>query len=714
MPVFKLSRRVVLRTLGGAVVVAGVGGGASGLWLGIRKLQGARWRIPVERDQPFAPSVYLAIDTGGEVTLWCTRSEMGQGVSTALPMLIAEELDADWNRVQVRQASAGGDFDYGQLFTAASSSISSQWVELRRAGAIARQMLIAAAAASWGVSASACTTRSGTVVHAATGRQLGYGELATAAMDQAIPLLPDLKAPADYRLLGRSLARIDVPDKVTGRAIYGSDIRRPGMLRATITRPPAFGDRLLSWDDTEARAVKGVKDVLVLDQGVAVVADTTFAALQGRRRLKLEWQSVEPAAESATAVVDLLHAGLSAEGAGIAVNRGSGDRDLTAVQRMSEFHTPYVPHACMEPMNCTAHVTADRCEIWVPTQAPEGARELAATMTGLPISAVTVHITQLGGGFGRRGAQDFVADAVAVAMRSAHPVQVFWTREDDFRHSPCREASAHRLEAELDPTTSLPVRWRHRIVTSSRESVTAGSVNFAAVMGADSIPYEIPNQWVAWSAVRLPVPTTIWRSVGHSYNLFAIECFLDELAEAAAIDPLDYRLRLLPAHSRVAACLDRVAVLSNWRSRLTDNRALGIAACWFGDSSAAIVAEAVPTRDGGIAVRQVWCAVDCGLVINPDIVTAQIEGGVLFGLDAALTGRMTLSNGRLFPENFNGYQLPRLDNVPAITVEISDSARDPSGVGELGVPAIAPALANAWYAVSGRRHRQLPLLEGTS
>lgn len=712
MSVFKLSRRVLLRTLGGAVVVAGAGGGAAGLWLGIRKLEGARWRIPVEREETFTPNVYLAVDTSGEVTIWCTRSEMGQGVSTALPMLVAEELDADWDRVRVRQASAVAEFDYGQLFTAASSSISSQWVELRRAGAIARQMLISAAAARWDTASDECTTSRGAVIHAATGRRLDYGELAAAAMDQSIPLLPELKTPGDYRLIGRSVPRVDVPEKVTGRAVFGSDVRLPGMLRATIARPPAFGSRLLSCDDTATRAVNGVKDVLVLQQGIAVIAETTYSALQGRRKLKPEWQSVAPAGGVEKTVSDLLQSGLTSEGAGIAVSRGEAGRNPGAVQQSADFHTPFVPHACMEPMNCTAHVTAGHCEIWVPTQAPEGARELAAKMTGLPIAAVTVHVTQLGGGFGRRGAQDFVADAVAVAMRTTHPVQIFWSREDDFRHSPCREATAHRLEAELDPTTSLPTHWRHRIATTSSETVKPGSVNFAAVMGADSIPYEIPNQRVEWSAVVLPVPTTIWRSVGHSYNIFAIECFLDELAEIAAMDPLDYRLRLLAGQPFVADCLGRVATLSGWQDRIIENRSLGIACCRFGDSAAAIVAEVGQTRGRELNVHHIWCVVDCGLAINPDIVIAQIEGGILFGLNAALTGQLEFTEGRLLPENFDGYVLPRMSDAPEISVEIIDSNRDPSGVGELGVPAIAPALANAWYAATGQRRRQLPLAGG--
>lgn len=710
MPVFKVSRRTLLQTLGGGAVIAG----ASGLWLGISKIQGARWRNSVVRESAFTPSVFLAIDQTGDVVIWCSRSEMGQGVSTALPMLVAEELDADWSRVRVEQATLEASYDYGQFFTAASSSVASLWIELRRAGAVAREMLLGAAAEAWSVAADECETDTGRVIHRPSGRSLSYGELAQSAMRQWAPLRPRLKSPGEFRLLGKPIPRVDLHDKATGTAIFGLDVCLPDMVRAVIARPPAWGSRMVALDDRSARAMPGVRDILILPQGVAVVADSTYQAISARNRLQIDWQTTTGSEVSKETIAAAVSAALSADAAAVA--RSSGDfsnavpdsSDTTA----AEFSTAYVAHACMEPMNCTAWVTDDACELWVPTQAAEGARALASQMTGLPEKAIRVHVTQLGGGFGRRGAQDFVGEAVAIAMKLTQPVQIIWSREDDFRHSPCREATGHRLEAALSKISGLPTHWHHRVVTTSMDVPDPGFVNFGAVMGAQDLPYQIPNLKVEWRAAFAPVPTTIWRSVGHGYNIFAIECFLDQLSELVQADPLNYRQRLLPQDSPLQTCLTRVAALARWSDRLAEGRSLGLACYNFGSSSAAMVAEVAAADESGstnFRVTRIWCTVHCGIVINPDTVAAQIEGGIVFGLGAALTNQLTFSGGGFKEGNFHEYPLPRIEDMPEISVELIASRSPPSGVGELGVPGVAPAIANALHALSGRRFRHLPL-----
>ncbi|MEQ8483699.1 MAG: molybdopterin-dependent oxidoreductase [Pseudomonadales bacterium] len=708
MAIFKLTRRRLLISAAGATVVAG----GAGLWLGIDKVRNKRFRKPVDRGDAFAPSVYLAIHADGTVDIWLTRSEMGQGVSTALPMLIAEELDADWGQVRVRQAVAGDGYDYGQLFTAASSSVTSQYVELRRAGACAREMLVAAAAARWGVAKAQCTTAGGAVSHASSGRRLGYGELADAAAAERVPIRPRLKDPSTFRLIGQPIPQRGIDVVVTGAAQYGLDVQPPGLLRAVVVRSPVLGGHPATIDDRAARAVSGVTDVFPVTAGVAVVASGSAAALAGRRALRVEWRQAGEPPPDTDSIAQALLEGLDAPDAGTARSQGDAAKALAGGEGVhtATYELPFLAHACMEPMNATAHVTTDECVLWVPTQDPHGAQRTAAELTGLPLDRVTVHTTLLGGGFGRRTAHDFVRDAVEVALRAGAPVQVLWTREDDLAHGEFREATAHRLHARL-AADGRPEAWSHRICGAQSWAVDSGAVNMGGVMGAEDVPYQIEHLHVAWSGVRVQLPTRIWRSVGHSYNGFVVESFVDELAAAAGADPVAYRRVLLEGQPRLRRCLDRVAELSGWATAAADGRWLGVAANICMGSHVAQMLELTRAPDGGLRASKVWCMVDCGLVVHPDTAKAQIEGGILFGLGAALHGGMQIRDGRVVDDNFHRHRLLRMDEAPEIHVELVPSAEHPTGLGEASVPGAAPALANALFRATGQRVRRLPMAE---
>jgi isoquinoline 1-oxidoreductase subunit beta len=508
VPIFRATRRELLVGAGGATVVAG----GAGLWLAVGRLGDRRFRQPVPREGLFSPSVYLSMQPDGDLVIWLTRSEMGQGVLTALPMLIAEEMDADWSRVRVQQASAEAGYDYGSMFTAASASITSNWIELRRAGAAARHMLVAAAAASWNVPARECTTADGVVTHRPSGRSLRYEAVADRAAKRRPPFRPALKSPAEFRLIGKPVPRLDVLDKISGKATYGLDVRLPGMRFAVIARRPVLGATLKRFDPTAALAVTGVCDVVEVPAGVAVVAETTFAAMKGRRALRTEWDPGPYEHLDSVQISRTLHARLHDAGAvpGVARDDGSaaaridGDSDRVS----AVFEVPYLAHATMEPMNCTAWIHDGRCEVWAPTQAPDQARRAAASVSGVPLERVSVHKTLLGGGFGRRAQIDYVVEAVAVAGRLSVPVQVTWSREDDMQHSPHRDAAAHRIQASLD-ADGYPAAWLHRIVSASAEQRVDGDVDSAAVMGASDLPYALRSVRVEWLGAQVPVPTTI-------------------------------------------------------------------------------------------------------------------------------------------------------------------------------------------------------------
>lgn len=644
------------------------------------------------------------------MVIWLTRSEMGQGVSTALPMIVAEELEADWSQVRVEQAIADGEFDYGSMLTVASSSVGSLWIELRRAGATARHMLESAAAAKWSVSRRSCEARSGYVHHSGTGRSIGFGELAALAARQRAPLRPSLKSVEDFRLIGTRVPRTNAADKVSGKACYGLDVRIPEMLRCVIARPPTMGGGVASYDAERARAVPGVVAVKQVRSGIAIVGKHTYAALRGRQELVVEWTPGPYASADSDALAASLRQALDEPPHAVArsdedfeTRWASADRRLVA-----EYEVPFLAHAPIEPMNCTASVTTNKCEVWAPTQAPQQSRERAAEVSGLPLEQVIVHTTLMGGGFGRRTATDFVAEAVEVSAALRAPVQVVWTREDDLRNGEFRDASAHRLEAVLDEQ-GLPRAWKHHVATASRKSdVDARRLNEPAVMGAADTPYAVGPRHVAWSGVASPVRLRIWRSVGYSYTIFAVESFIDELAAHAGMDPLAYRLRLLQSAPRLKACFETAARMAGWEDARASGRALGIAGASCFGSHVAIVVEVAEGDDGRFRVDAVWGALDCGIAVDPDNVRAQVEGGVVFGLSAALHERISVDQGRIVEGDFGAYPILGLAQLPEVTVEFIPSQESPSGVGEVGVPAIGPAVANAIFATSGVRLRRQP------
>ena len=652
----------------------------------------------------FKPNAWLEVHADGAVSIWTGRSEMGQGVQTAMPMIVAEELEADWEMVRVIQADA--DPAYGNQVTVGSRSVQTGWEPLRRAGAAAREMLIGAAALSWGVPRGVCTASRGVVRHVGSGRELGYGDLTARAAALPIPDDPPLKPASAYRLLGTRVPRVDTPAKVTGRAIYGIDVRVPGMVFAAVARSPVFGGRLTRFDPAPALAVPGVTRVVPISRGVAVVAENTWAAFQGKRLLAVEWEEGATARWSTEGISQAFVAAAARSGQ---VVRSAGDAEaaLRGAARTVEatYEAPYLAHACMEPMNCTAHVSDGRAEIWAPTQNPQGIQREAARVSGLPSEAITVHVTYLGGGFGRRGGPtDYATEAVELATKLEAPVQVVWTREDDVQSGPFRPATYNVLRAGLD-RAGRPVAWSHKLVGPDGAS-------FMITRGADELIYPIPNFHLERVTEDPGIPIAPWRGVGPSQNGFIVESFVDELAHAAGHDPYAFRRHLVAGTPRLLAVLDRAAEGAGWRSPPPVGRHRGIALWLFADTHVAMVAEISLGEGGAVRVHRVVAAIDCGIVINPDTVEAQTAGNIVYGLTAALYGEITIDRGRVAQSNFHDYRMLGLAEMPEVEVHLVRSDAAPSGVGEAALPAIAPAVCNAIFAATGRRIRRLPIGRG--
>lgn len=695
----KLSRRAFM-------AITGVAG--TGLMLGMKLPLAAR---PWERvDATFQPSAFLGIETDGRVIIHVGFSEMGQGVLTSLPMLIAEELDADWSRVESVHADA--DPKYGRQSTGGSSAVRTQMESLRTVGATARAMLVQAAASEWGVDPAALTTREGRVHHEASGRSLEYGELATAAAALPVPETAPLKEQSEFTLLRTPAHRLDVPPKVDGSGTFGIDVRVDGMLFGTVVHCPYFGGSVGSVNDTAARAVEGVVDVFQVSQGVAVVGESTWAAFQGAEALEIEWDRDFTA--SSAELKEQMKAFAEEPDAPVAREEGDADAALTTSARRirAEYAVPYLAHACMEPMNATADVRTDSCELWAPTQSPQQAKSQAARITGLPEDKITAHVTLLGGGFGRRAEQDFVIDAVECSKHVGRPVQVTWTREESTRIDFYRPATYNVFEAGLDES-GTPVAWKHRIVAPSIITRFMGrrpenDIDFSSIEGAANLPYHIPNIHVSLRQADVGVPVGWWRSVGSSQNAFITESFIDELASAAGQDPYRYRRALLQEHPRHLRVMDKVAEESGWSTPAPAGRARGIAIAESFGSFVAQVAE-VGIEDGKVRVHRVTCAVDCGLYVNPDTIEAQMESAIVYGLSATLYGEITLEDGRVVQGNFNDYPVLRLPEMPAIDVHLMDTGEAPGGIGEPGTPPVGPAVANALFALTGVRVRELPI-----
>jgi isoquinoline 1-oxidoreductase subunit beta len=695
--VVKLGRREFLE------VAAGAG---AGLWLGVALPARAGAAAP----ESLAPNAWLRVDPTGAVTVYLAKSEMGQGVFTSMAMLVAEDLEADWSKVRVVQADA--DPKYGRMGTGGSRSVRGSWEPLRQAGAAAREMLVAAAARKWGVAPGACRAEKGTVVHGATGRRLPYGALAGAASKLAVPKDPPLKDPKDFHILGRPMARLDTPQKTTGRAVFGLDVRVPGMLFATVARCPVWGGKVVRFDDGRAKAVPGVRKVLAVPSGVAVVADSTWAAMQGREALAVTFDEGPNAALDQAAIARLL---ADPEGKPQAVrSEGDLEKALAGSARRIEavYELPYLAHATMEPMNCTAHVRPDGAEIWAPTQGPTWLQGDVAKALGLPEDKVAVHTTFLGGGFGRRSMTDVPVEAALISKAAGAPVQVVWTREDDMRHDFYRPAGRNELRGGLDAQGRL-VAWHHRVRTPSIGAQLFGKAARSGdhpdvVEGAIGFPYAAGALLVDCVVPDIGVRIGWWRSVYSSQNAFAEECFLDELAAAAGKDPLAFRLELLPAKSRLRGALALAAEEAGWTRPLAPGRGRGVAChTSFGSHVAEVAEVSVEGRD--VRVHRVVCAVDCGLTVNPDTIAAQVEGAVVYGLSAALRGEIAIEKGAVKQGNFDDYEPLRMNEMPAVDVHVVRSREPPGGIGEPGLPPIAPAVANAVFAATGKRVRALPL-----
>jgi isoquinoline 1-oxidoreductase beta subunit len=667
----------------------------------------------------FAPNQWLSIDRDGLVTVTNSVPEMGQGSMTTTTIIIADELDADWKKIRVEQAPADpkryanpvtGSQAYG-----GSRGVRDHMAMWRKSAAAARDMLRQAAADEWGVPVDSVETEPGMVVHRPTGRRLAYGQLVDRARLLPVPRSPKLKTPDQFRYIGKNLHRLDAPEKVTGRGVYGMDVQVPGMLVASIERAPVVsGGTVRSFDAAAARAVPGVKHVVQVTNGIAVVADRFPAAVAGRRALKVTWD-LGPMAQVSTAQISAGYALLAKQPGRPARDDGDAVKALTAGARTLEaaYEVPFLEHACMEPMNATAHVMPDACMVWAPTQNPGGTQATAARITGLAPEKVTVHTTLLGGGFGRRGEIDFIVDAVETAKAVGAPVKVMWTREDDIRHGFYRPATYNVLRAALD-AGGAPVAWWHRIVgpgilAQKRRLPAGAAVDPAAVSGARDLPYAIPNLRVEWLEKDFGVPVGFWRSVGSSQNAFITESFIDELAHLAGKDPFAYRRSLLGRSPRHRAVLELAAARANWGAPLPAGRARGIAVAFSYGSYAAHVIEASVAADGAVRVHRVVCAIDCGIAVNPDQVRAQMEGGAVYALTAALYGRITVDRGGVQQSNFDTYPMMRINEMPLVETHILDSGEAPGGLGEPGVPPVAPALCNAIFALTGKRVRNLPI-----
>jgi isoquinoline 1-oxidoreductase subunit beta len=700
-------------------VAAGVAAGA-GLVVGFYLPRAGR-----RGKEVFSPNAYLRITPDNKVTIVCARSEMGQGVRTALPMILAEELEADWKQIEIEQA--GASTLYGDQGTGGSASIKTTWDPMRKAGAAAREMLISAAALTWGVPRSSCAAENGGVAHGASKRRLSYGELVEKAATLPVPTDVPLKQNKDYKIVGHRLARVDTPSKVRGDAVFGIDFRVPGMKYAVLSRSPTIGGKVLSFDDKDSRKIAGVSYVgKISDTAVAVVADSVWGAMEGRRVLNVSWDAGPNKDLNTAGVMEALKQASGKKGASL---YSAGDVAKVTGRRISaEYHLPFMAHAPMEPGNCTASFQGTSCELWAPTQVPQDCRDQVAKALGLDPDQVKVNVTLMGGGFGRRLEFDYAVEAALVSKalvdsKTGGPVKVIWTREDDMRFSTYRPASLHQLSAVLDGA-GWPVAFTHRIVAPS----ISGQKGQPGPNGVDpDLPdeaafiYALPNVSLEYVPAETPVPLGWMRSVYALQAAFASEGFIDELAVAAGKDPLEYRLHMLGKDqniqyfdtawrtARMRGALQLAADKAGWKNPLPPGRFRGIACFGCFSSYAAEVVE-ISMENDVPRVHRAVAVVDCGQVVNPSILEQQIQGGIVFGLANALRAKITIEKGRVVQGNFDDYAPLRMEEIPVIEVYAVPSAEAPTGIGEPSVPPLAPALCSAIYAATKKRIRTLPIL----
>jgi len=713
MTTYTVSRRdfvVVLTATGGGLLL--------GCQMGERS--GAATAAAAASPPAFAPNAFIRIGTDGRVTLIMNQVEMGQGTYTSMPMLLAEELEVGLDQVQLEHAPPNDKLYanpfFGDQETGGSSSVRAFYEPLRHAGATARTMLVAAAAQTWDVDPASCRAKRGVVTHTPTGRTLGYGALAEKAAKVPVPEKVALKDPKDFTLIGTPAKRLDTPDKVNGQAQYGIDVRLPGMKIATVAASPVLGGKVAALDEAKAMAIPGVRQIVNLGDVVAVVADHMWAAKQGLAALAIRWDDGPNAGVSTADVVQGLDAASQQPGV-VARTQGQVADALAGAAKQIDavYQVPFLAHATLEPMNCTVHVQKDRCEVWTGSQTLTRAQGTAARVTGLPLENVVVHNHLLGGGFGRRLEYDWVTQAVRIGQQVEGPVKVVWTREEDMQHEYYRPYYYDRMAAGLD-ARGRPVAWTHRIVGPAilaryLPAAFRNGIDLDGVDGAVQLLYDIPAIQVEFVRHEEPVlNTTFWRGVGPTHNVFVIESFIDELAAAAKADPVEYRRALLSKAPRARAVLDLAAKAAGWGQPLPAGRGRGVALLFSGwGSYLAQVAELEVSKAGELRVHRIVCAVDCGTVINPDTVKAQIEGGVNFGISAALWGEITLKNGRVEQSNFNNYRVLRMNEAPTIEVHLVRNLEAPGGIGEPGTSITGPALANAVFAATGKRIRKLPL-----
>ena len=663
------------------------------------------------------PNIWLKVNSDDTVRVMLSQIEMGQGVMTSMPMLVAEELDMDWSKIRTEWTPA--DVKYGnpnfggRQLTAGSNSVRGMWKILRGAGATARAMLVTAAAQTWNVPENSLTTEKGEVVHKASGRRMKYGALVDKAAALPVPKDVKLKDPKNFTLMGKDIPRLDVPEKVNGSAVFGMDVKLPGLLTARVTRSAVFGGKVKSFDAAKAKAVPGVKHVVQISNGVAVVADNYYSATKGLQALVVTWDD-GPLATLTSADIIAKYADLAQKPGKEARSQGNVGAGLAAASKKFDrvFEAPFLAHATMEPMNCTADVKAGRCDVYVPTQGQTASHQAAIEASGLTADKVKIHTTYLGGGFGRRGEADFVTEAVEVSKAVGAPVKVIWSREDDMQHDFYRPISYARMSGAVDATGKATVFTQHLVQQSLMKklgTLPASGVDFISMDGSATLPYDIPNLKIEYTEQDPGIPYGFWRSVGCSFQGFAVEAFIDELAVAAGKDPYQFRHDMLAKSPRHRAALDLAAEKAGWGKPLPQGRARGIAVMEaFGSVLAQVTEVSVDTK-GAVKVHRVVCTVDTGWVINPDTIRQQMEGGIIYGLSAALKGEITIDKGRVVQKHFNDYQVVRHQEMPVIEVHLIPSLEEPGGIGEPSTALAAGSLVNAIFAATGKRIYKLPV-----
>jgi isoquinoline 1-oxidoreductase beta subunit len=701
-----------------ALLTAGLAGGfLLAFHLPVRAAVNEPVQPPDVTDGKFAPNAFIRIDVTGHTTLVMPQVEMGQGVYTSIAMILAEELDADLRQVTLQHAPPNdklyGNPTFGLQVTGNSNSIRAFWKPLRNAGAGARAMLVQAAAQQWQVEPTSCTTANGEVTHKESGRKLSYGALAVAASSQTPPKEIALKDPKDFALIGTPLKRFDTPDKVNGKAVYGIDAMLPGMKFATVAACPVFGGKVGKVDDSAAKKIPGVQQVVVLDDMVAVVGDHMWAAKKGLDALKVTWDEGPNARVSSKDIWQDLREASEKDGA-VAKSIGDIAKGLATGEKLeAAFELPFLAHATMEPLNATVHFKSDSCEIWTGTQIVSRVQAEAAKAAGLPVEKVIVNNHLLGGGFGRKLEPDMVVAAVRVAKQVDGPVKVVWTREEDIQHDVYRPVYRDTIAATL--SDGKIVGWKYRVTGSAilarwLPPAFQKGIDIDAIDAGADMPYDIPNFHVEYVRAEPPaVPTGFWRGVGPNNNVFAVECFMDELARKAGKDPVEFRRSMLGKKPRLLAALNLAAEKSNWGQLLPPRVGRGVCVQPSFETFIATVVEAEVDEHGEVQLRRVTSVVDTGIAVNPDTIKAQLEGGLIFGLTAALYGEITIDKGRVQQSNFHDYRMLRIDQTPKIEVHVVKSGEPPGGIGETGVNAGPPALRNAIYAATGVALRRLPI-----